>query len=63
MKGEDPAVMKPFLETMKKVWGNGVDFSSKMAFSEIFCKFFGDSVSYFFIRGRAIQLATALNGI
>ena len=46
MRGQDPALMKPFLETMKKVWGTGVDFSSKMAFTEIFCKFCGDNVSY-----------------
>ena len=42
-KGEDPTHMKPFLETMKKVWGVGVDFSGKFAYTEIFCKMFGDN--------------------
>ena len=47
MTGDDPSRMRNFLDELKEIWGEAVDMNHKMAWSEIFFKFFGDSVSTF----------------
>ena len=47
MTGDDPSKMRNFLDELKEIWGEAVDMNHKMAWSEIFFKFFGDSVSAF----------------